>query len=552
MTEESAKRRPRRAASRRGKKRQKAPGFFTRLPMIGKAVRQRPLVSAIVGICLLGLGVWGIVILCTAPETGPMAGNRAPGFTLETADGESITLSDFQGKMVMLSFWGPLDDSRHGDKPGQLPYFMQAVQDEWPDDKLAILNITAGADRSEVEEFINTYRLTSPVLLDSAEVTVNYDIMHYPVHFFIDSKGIIKLVLHGHFNSQGEIEDILNRIKGNKEIESLAPTISNVSVLPTDKTAVITWTTDEPATSDVIVHGLHEGELGFCMLTQPDEDLVTDHSVTVRGLASDTTCQFQVLSGYNLRNPTPSRTYSFTTLTDMSAPTIYDIDVLDITESSAIISWKTDELATSQVAYWTTDRLDSITVPDDDLTTDHSISLGGLKPGTDYHVEVRATDAIGHAAEFEILLTTASPLPSRPEVGSRAPDFTLETIDGETLALSDSQSRIVMVIFWQSGCKACKSEMPHIQAVFERWSDEELAIFAINVRESADEVKSFVESRGLTFPILLDSEGVADELYEFPVFPTAFFVDAEGIIRRIEKGRFDSAEEIEGILRSLQ
>lgn len=551
MTKEHAKRRSRSVSSRQGRKKRKAPGFLGRLAMVGRAARQRPFLTAIVGICLLSLAAWGVVTLVTAPVVGTEVGDRAPDFRLENLDGQVVKLSDFRGKMVMLSFWGPLGDSRRGDKPGQLPYFTQAVRDEWPEDQLAILNITVGADRAEVEEFVSTYRLTFPVLIDSAQVTADYDSLHYPSHFFIDGKGIIKLVLHGDFSSQDEIAVILNKIKSNKEIETIAPIISNVSVLPIDKSALITWTTDEPATSEVIVHGLLEGEFDSCVLTQAGADLVTDHLVTLQALVPNTTYQFQVLSGYGLQNPTPSRTYSFTTLPDPFPPAISEVDVSETTHTSATISWRTDELATTEVEYWTTDRLDPITALNDELTTTHTFTLTGLKPDTDYHIELKAGDASGNKAKVDVLLTTLPPLPAAPEIGRRAPDFTLETIDGETVALSDFQGRIVMVIFWQSDCKACRSEMPHIQAVFQRWSDEELAILAVSVRESANKVRSFAESQGLTFPILLDSEGVVDELYEPSWFPTTFFVDAEGVIRQVKEERFHSPEEIETILKSL-
>ena len=108
-----------------------------------------------------------------------------------------------------------------------------------------------------------------------------------------------------------------------------------------------------------------------------------------------------------------------------------------------------------------------------------------------------------------------------------------------------------MINFWLAYCNPCVVEMPHIQAVFDRWSDEDLVILAINVRESAADVRSFIESHRLTFPVLLDSEGVVDEVYQPSLFPTTFFVDAEGILRGIKEGRFHNPEEIEAILKSL-
>jgi len=87
------------------------------------------------------------------------------------------------------------------------------------------------------------------------------------------------------------------------------------------------------------------------------------------------------------------------------------------------------------------------------------------------------------------------------EIGNIAPNFTLQTIDGETVTLSDFRGKIVMVNIWLTDCKGCVDEMAHIQAVFDECSDEELMILAINATDSAVTVKEFVNSRGFTFPI---------------------------------------------------
>ena len=137
------------------------------------------------------------------------------------------------------------------------------------------------------------------------------------------------------------------------------------------------------------------------------------------------------------------------------------------------------------------------------------------------------------------------------KVCNQAPDFTLLTLDGERVTLSDFRGKMVIMNFWLTVCRACEAEMPHLQAVFDEWPDDTLAILSINVRESAPTVRSFVESQGLTFPVLLDSEGVVDEIYDYAFFPTAFFIDADGSIREVKEGRFHSPEEIKSILNSL-
>ena len=108
-----------------------------------------------------------------------------------------------------------------------------------------------------------------------------------------------------------------------------------------------------------------------------------------------------------------------------------------------------------------------------------------------------------------------------------------------------------MINFWQSSCSNCASEMPDIQAVFDKWSRDDLEILAVSVGERAAFVQSFVDSRGLTFPALLDLDEAVKDIYQISHFPTTFFINADGIVSEIKQGSFTSEPEIERILKSL-
>ena len=159
---------------------------------------------------------------------------------------------------------------------------------------------------------------------------------------------------------------------------------------------------------------------------------------------------------------------------------------------------------------------------------------------------------IGLALALASSLTAcAEPPEVGTEVGNIAPDFTLQTIDGETVTLSDFRGKTVMVNIWLTDCKGCVDEMVHIQAVFDKWSDKELMILAINTTDSAATVKEFVNSRGFTFPILVDPHGqVSGDYCKFGA-PTTFFIDGKGIVKAIQQSAFLSPDEIESILEAL-
>jgi peroxiredoxin len=129
-----------------------------------------------------------------------------------------------------------------------------------------------------------------------------------------------------------------------------------------------------------------------------------------------------------------------------------------------------------------------------------------------------------------------------------APDFTLQTINGQTVNLSDFRGKPVMLNFWSINCPACQFQMPYIQVFYSERSDQEITLLTINVGDSTSAVQDYVTSRGLTFPVLLDPEGRVAGAYGIIGVPMTFFIDAEGILRAYKIGAFQSQKEMESAL----
>ncbi|WP_404458097.1 TlpA family protein disulfide reductase [Oceanobacillus kapialis] len=116
-------------------------------------------------------------------------------------------------------------------------------------------------------------------------------------------------------------------------------------------------------------------------------------------------------------------------------------------------------------------------------------------------------------------------------VGDQAPDFNLQTLDGESVKLSDYKGERVIVNFWTTWCPPCRTEMPDMQRFFE---DNDPIILAVNLTDtevSQQTVKEFVKEYGLTFPVLLDDQAKVSALYRIQPIPTTYFIDANGKIR---------------------
>jgi peroxiredoxin len=123
-----------------------------------------------------------------------------------------------------------------------------------------------------------------------------------------------------------------------------------------------------------------------------------------------------------------------------------------------------------------------------------------------------------------------------PRAGFRAPDFELESLDGELIRLNDLRGRAVLINFWATWCGPCRVEMPDIQEQYVVHSPD-LVVLAIDMDESQDTVAPFVEELGLTFPVLLDPGGkVNGESYNVRGYPSSFFVDKDGVIRVVQIG----------------
>ena len=129
-----------------------------------------------------------------------------------------------------------------------------------------------------------------------------------------------------------------------------------------------------------------------------------------------------------------------------------------------------------------------------------------------------------------------------------APDFTLQDIDGESITLNDFRGKPIMLTFWAIQCPSCKVQAPYIQAFYDKWSSERVALLTINVGDSPAFVQDFVTQQGYTYPVLLDPQGKVAQTYGIPGVPITFFITTEGIAKAYKIGPFQSREEIEGAL----
>ena len=111
---------------------------------------------------------------------------------------------------------------------------------------------------------------------------------------------------------------------------------------------------------------------------------------------------------------------------------------------------------------------------------------------------------------------------------------------GNSHTLSEYQGKVVFLNFWATWCGPCKSEMPEIQQLYEKYglNEEDLVVLGVanpvteeapgNADKSREEIEAFLEENGYTFPVVMDETGQVLANYGISAFPTTFMIDAEG------------------------
>ncbi len=106
-------------------------------------------------------------------------------------------------------------------------------------------------------------------------------------------------------------------------------------------------------------------------------------------------------------------------------------------------------------------------------------------------------------------------------------DFALTDLQGKRWALSELHGKVALVNFWATWCPPCRSEMPDLDALYQRFKGQGLVVLAIS-DEDAPTVKPFVDEFKITFPILLDSGDKVNGLYKISGIPKTFIYDRDG------------------------
>lgn len=117
-----------------------------------------------------------------------------------------------------------------------------------------------------------------------------------------------------------------------------------------------------------------------------------------------------------------------------------------------------------------------------------------------------------------------------PAIGAQGPDFTLESADGRRMSLREAAAgKPVLLVFWATWCPHCNEAVPEINGIRTRLSDR-LRVVAINYMEKRGKVNAFMKAKGISYPVLLDSDGKVAGRYNVLGIPTYVLLDRDGRI----------------------
>lgn len=132
----------------------------------------------------------------TSSEVGINVGQKAPDFSLKTLHNETVKLSELQGQKVLLNFWASWCPPCRAEMPD-----MQRFYEESDVQILAVNLIQTEKRPSDVQEFVEEFGLTFPILLDEdSQVAMLYEILPIPTSYLIDSQGYVRHVFIGPMN----------------------------------------------------------------------------------------------------------------------------------------------------------------------------------------------------------------------------------------------------------------------------------------------------------------------------------------------------------------
>ena len=124
------------------------------------------------------------------------------------------------------------------------------------------------------------------------------------------------------------------------------------------------------------------------------------------------------------------------------------------------------------------------------------------------------------------------------KVGQPMPDFTLPDANGQMVKFSDvsHQNKVVVINFWASWCTPCRMEMPEFAKLYADKKGEGFTLLAVNVDSQREKADAYLKSKPVSFPVLIDKDGVLSKQLGLEALPTTILVGQDGKVLQVFDG----------------
>jgi cytochrome c biogenesis protein CcmG, thiol:disulfide interchange protein DsbE len=129
-----------------------------------------------------------------------------------------------------------------------------------------------------------------------------------------------------------------------------------------------------------------------------------------------------------------------------------------------------------------------------------------------------------------------------PAVGATPPGFSGVTYDGTAVSLADYAGKPLWLTFGASWCPDCRSEVPDVEATYQKYKDRGLVVLGVFISETAADISGYAGRAGLTFPIVVDERTIIASTYRTMGIPTHFFIGADGTIKEVRIGALNRGD----------
>lgn len=189
--------------------------------------------------------------------------------------------------------------------------------------------------------------------------------------------------------------------------------------------------------------------------------------------------------------------------------------------------------------------------PYENMKITNTVTFGDWKADPKFSPETfafKAPEGVEKADSLMEILSggrggVAEPGP-HPLVGQAAPEVKLELLDGGELNLAAFKGKKVVILdFWATWCGPCVQAMPIIDKVAEKFKDQGVVLYAVNLQEEPDEIKKFMDEAKLKVAVALDKDGAVAGSYRAEAIPQTVLIGKDGLVQVVRVGVSPNLEE---------